>query len=677
MKITLLFSIAGLMLIGATVFADDVSIDSNGNVTTNVNSSGNLEVTGASAEKAVVGLSSGSGGTGVEGKNITYGNYGILGGFYSSYDVGVYGYSTGGYAGYFQGDAWVTGNLTVEGTFAGYTETDPVFSVWDRSSGISIAESQITDLDHFTTSDETDPQVGTLTSSKWCTTDGTQVICTSDTPVSGDGHSLDAADGSPTDAVYVDNAGNVGIGTPIPNYKLEVSGSSSTYIGYFINDNDTGSAAGLYVEGDALDAGSGDAFGGSFFGYGGGTSGEAYGILSYAYANGSSPAYGVYSNATMGSTNGREYAFYGEGDSYFSGNVGIGTPLPNYKLEVTGSHPSYIGLFNNDNDTGGDAAGISARGDAYDTGSGYGYGGEFFGIGGSTGGNAYGIVSYSFAYGSSPAFGVVSNATGGTTTGREYAFYGDGDGYFSGSVGVGTDTPDNSGIPGSLLHVAGSDTDRGVLNIGSSSAVTGGAVATTVYSSAGTRIAQVDVVTDSTFSDRGHMRFYTNPGAGVAERMRIDNSGNVGIGTAAPSSKLEVRGEIRSTDPAGYNRLWGEGRKYITLDTSWNVCPGNEGTEFAISNELATWFASPSACPANTWICSYDEVRFVTVQGVPAYTYIDCNGEIYGNLGRHFWTASPAADPMDGLTKKIDQEELFVAVKKCNMRKVMCCRETP
>jgi len=40
----------------------------------------------------------------------------------------------------------------------------------------------------------------------------------------GDGHSLDAADGSPTDAVYVDNEGNVGIGTTSPAAALTVNG---------------------------------------------------------------------------------------------------------------------------------------------------------------------------------------------------------------------------------------------------------------------------------------------------------------------------------------------------------------------------------------------------------------------------------------------------------------------
>jgi hypothetical protein len=40
----------------------------------------------------------------------------------------------------------------------------------------------------------------------------------------GDGHSLDAADGSPVDVIYVDNAGEVGIGTTSPASKLDVRG---------------------------------------------------------------------------------------------------------------------------------------------------------------------------------------------------------------------------------------------------------------------------------------------------------------------------------------------------------------------------------------------------------------------------------------------------------------------
>ncbi|MGA1842915.1 MAG: hypothetical protein ACMUIU_20050 [bacterium] len=40
----------------------------------------------------------------------------------------------------------------------------------------------------------------------------------------GDGHSLDAADGTPKDVVYVDDEGNLGIGTTNPGAKLDVRG---------------------------------------------------------------------------------------------------------------------------------------------------------------------------------------------------------------------------------------------------------------------------------------------------------------------------------------------------------------------------------------------------------------------------------------------------------------------
>ncbi len=55
--------------------------------------------------------------------------------------------------------AYGWGDHATAGYLTSYTETDPVFGAWDKSTGISITESQISDLDHFTNTDETDPTV--------------------------------------------------------------------------------------------------------------------------------------------------------------------------------------------------------------------------------------------------------------------------------------------------------------------------------------------------------------------------------------------------------------------------------------------------------------------------------------------------------------------------------------
>ena len=45
----------------------------------------------------------------------------------------------------------------------------------------------------------------------------------------------------------------------------------------------------------------------------------------------------------------------------------------------------------------------------------------------------------------------------------------------------------------------------------------------------------------------GNLVFYTNNAGSLAERMRINSSGNVGIGTTSPDAQLHVVGQIRSS----------------------------------------------------------------------------------------------------------------------------------
>ena len=54
----------------------------------------------------------------------------------------------------------------------------------------------------------------------------------------GDGHSLDAADGDPVNVVFVNNTGNVGVGTLGPGEKIDVDGSVNLS-GYLKMDNRT------------------------------------------------------------------------------------------------------------------------------------------------------------------------------------------------------------------------------------------------------------------------------------------------------------------------------------------------------------------------------------------------------------------------------------------------------
>lgn len=75
---------------------------------------GRLEAIGSFGQDGVVGSTTGTG-AGVYGINTTSSNYGTLG----QNDYGVYGYSSSGNAGYFQGNAHITGNLTVDGTVTG------------------------------------------------------------------------------------------------------------------------------------------------------------------------------------------------------------------------------------------------------------------------------------------------------------------------------------------------------------------------------------------------------------------------------------------------------------------------------------------------------------------------------------------------------------------------------
>jgi hypothetical protein len=60
---------------------------------------------------------------------------------------------------------------------------------------------------------------------------------------SGDGHSLDASDGSPVDAVYVNQSGEVGIGTTDPDDLLHIYKDTTVGVGLTIENPNTGASS--------------------------------------------------------------------------------------------------------------------------------------------------------------------------------------------------------------------------------------------------------------------------------------------------------------------------------------------------------------------------------------------------------------------------------------------------
>ncbi len=141
------------------------------------------------------------------------------------------------------------------------TESDPVFSAWDRNSGVTITESQITDLDHFINSDETDPTVpaGIKDGIDWTEVsgrpsgldDGDDVGLTSEsdpTVPAGikDGISWTEVSGRPTglddgDQVGITSESDPQVGSNTTNYIPRWNGSS--LVTGAVYDNGTGDIA--------------------------------------------------------------------------------------------------------------------------------------------------------------------------------------------------------------------------------------------------------------------------------------------------------------------------------------------------------------------------------------------------------------------------------------------------
>ncbi|MFC1478351.1 hypothetical protein ACFL57_02710 [Candidatus Margulisiibacteriota bacterium] len=395
----------------------------------------------------------------------------------------------------------------------------------------------------------------------------------------GDGHSLDADDGSPADVVYVDAAGEVGIGTTAPAELLEIRSNASGTLSTKVKNENTGTAANsrFLLENDS-------GIQTDFRLYGSNTSGTLAGLnkadLSVILAQAGASGLLIDTAGADPIVFGIENVERMRIDS--GGEVGIGTAEPSGNLHVYNSSDiakMYLESYSANANLYLKAAADGTDGDPQ----------IYFFQGGSASHKIYSDTSvaddplhfYDYALGDiamtikngKVGIGTVDPATelevAGTVSANAFikdgvALAGDGhsldadDGdpvnvvYVdaAGEVGIGTTDPDT------LLHVVGGTTDNlptSFLTLRDSGGGVGdGAKMDFAY--AGSDILNASIYAQSKTGGGGSLTLATAASDGVtpSAALTITKTGSVGIGTTDPNYPLEVRSPAAVADYAAY-----------------------------------------------------------------------------------------------------------------------------
>ena len=84
------------------------------------------------------------------------------------------------------------------------------------------------------------------------------------------------------------------------------------------------------------------------------------------------------------------------------------------------------------------------------------------------------------------------------------------------------------------------------------------------------------------------LKFSSNNDGAISERLRIDQEGNVGIGSTTPAEKLDVNGNVRLTHGSGASLTFADG---TIQSTAWNgtLCGGDYAESVDVSGERSQY----------------------------------------------------------------------------------------